>query len=35
MNKTHWLNVAMDGTVEGEKIKFLVDIGYELTNGRG
>ena len=31
MNKAHWLSVALDGTVEDEKIKFLVDISYELT----
>ena len=31
MNKAHWLTVALDGTVEGEKIKFLVDMSYELT----
>ena len=31
MNKTHWLSVALDGTVEDEKIKFLVDMSYELT----
>ena len=35
MNKAHWLSVALDGTVEEEKIKFLVDMGYELTKGRG
>ena len=35
MNKAHWLSVALDGTVEDEKIKFLVDMRYELTNGRG
>lgn len=34
MNKAHWLSVALDGTVEDEKIKFLVDMSYELTNGR-
>ena len=31
MNKAHWLSVALDGTVEKEKIKFLVDMSYELT----
>ena len=31
MNKAHWLTVALDGTVEDEKIKFLVDMSYELT----
>ena len=35
MNKVHWLSVALDGTVEDEKIKFLVDMSYELTSGRG
>ena len=31
MNKAHWLTVALDGTVEAEQIKFLVDMSYELT----
>ena len=31
MNKTHWLSVALDDTVEDEKIKFLVGMSYELT----
>jgi len=31
MNKAHWLSVSLDGTVEDEKIKFLVDMSYELT----
>ncbi len=31
MNKAHWLTVALDGTVEGDKIKFLLDMSYELT----
>lgn len=31
MNKTHWLSVALDGTVEDEKIRFLVDMSCELT----
>ena len=31
MNKAHWLSVALDGSVEDEKIKFLVDMSYELT----
>ena len=31
MNKAHWLSVALDGTVEDEKIKFLVDMSFELT----
>jgi predicted DNA-binding protein (MmcQ/YjbR family) len=31
MNKAHWLSVALDGTVEDEKSRFLVDMSYELT----
>jgi predicted DNA-binding protein (MmcQ/YjbR family) len=31
MNKAHWLTVALDSTVEDEKIKFLVDMSFALT----
>ena len=31
MNKAYWLTVALDGTVEDEKVKFLVDMSYVLT----
>ena len=31
MNKAHWLSVTLDGTVEDEKIRFLVDMSHELT----
>ena len=31
MNKTHWLSVALDGTVEDGKLRFLADMSYELT----
>lgn len=31
MNKSHWLTVALDGTVEAEKLKFLLELSYELT----
>ena len=31
MNKAHWLTVVLNGTVEDEKISFLVDMSYELT----
>ena len=31
MNKAHWLSMALDGTVEDEKIRFLADMSYELT----
>jgi predicted DNA-binding protein (MmcQ/YjbR family) len=35
MNKAHWLSVALEAGVEDEKIRFLVDMSYELTSGRG
>ena len=35
MNKAHWLSVALGAGVEDEKIKFLVDMSFELTKGRG
>ena len=31
MNKAHWITVALDGSVEDDKIKFLLDMSYELT----
>ena len=31
MNKAHWLSVSLDGTVADEKIRFLMDMSYELT----
>ena len=31
MSKAHWLTVALDGTVDEEKIKFLLDMSYALT----
>ena len=31
MNKAHWLSLALDGTAEDEKIRFLTDMSYELT----
>ena len=31
MSKAHWLTVALDGTVGEDKIKFLLDMSYELT----
>lgn len=33
MSKTHWLTVALDGTVGDDKIKFLLDMSYDLTKG--
>lgn len=31
MNKAHWLTVALDGSADDEKIRFLVDMSYALT----
>ena len=31
MNKAHWLSVALDGSAEDEKLRFLVHRSYELT----
>ena len=31
MNKALWLSVALEAGVEDEKLKFLVDMSYELT----
>ncbi|MBQ8029797.1 MAG: MmcQ/YjbR family DNA-binding protein [Clostridia bacterium] len=32
MNKSYWITVFLDGSVEDEKIKWLVDLSYDLTN---
>jgi len=31
MNKAHWITVALDGTAADDKIRFLVEMSYELT----
>lgn len=31
MNKKHWLTVALDGTVEKEKVFSFIDASYRLT----
>ena len=31
MNKTHWITISLDGTVDDEKIRFLLDLSYDLT----
>ena len=33
MNKAHWLSVSLDGTVENDKLKFLLDMSFTLTKG--
>lgn len=34
MSKAHWLTVALDGSVDEDKLKFLLDMSYELTKRR-
>lgn len=31
MNKCYWLTIALDGSVEKEQIKFLIDMSFDLT----
>lgn len=32
MNKTYWITVALDGSVDADKIKWLLDLSFELTS---
>lgn len=34
MNKAHWLSVALDGTADDDKLKFLLEMSYALTKGK-
>ena len=34
MNKNHWITVCLDGSVETEKVKWLLDLSFELTDKR-
>lgn len=31
MSKSNWISVALDGSVDDEKIKMLIDISFRLT----
>ncbi len=31
MNKTHWLSVAVNNSLNEDRLKFLIDISFELT----
>ena len=33
MNKAYWVSVWLDGTVEREKIEWLLNLSFELTKG--
>ncbi len=32
MNKSYWITVLLDGTVEDDKLKWLLDISFQLTS---
>ncbi len=34
MNKSHWISVLLDGTVDEEKIKWLTEISFSLTKSK-
>ena len=32
MNKNYWISIALDGSADDEKIKWLLDMSYDTTN---
>lgn len=34
MNKNHWITVCLDESIEEDKVKWLLDLSYELTDKR-
>lgn len=34
MSKTSWITIALDGSVDDEKIKMLLEISYDLTSAK-
>ena len=34
MNKSHWISVLLDGSVDDERLKWLLDISFDLTNSK-
>lgn len=34
MSKTHWISVLLDGSVEKEKLEWLLDLSFDLTAKR-
>ena len=34
MSKAHWLTLALDGSVEGDKLRWLLEMSYDLTRPR-
>ncbi len=31
MSKAHWVSAALDGSADGERIRFLLDMSFEMT----
>ena len=31
MSKTHWISVALDGSAQEDKVKWLLDLSFDLT----
>lgn len=34
MNKNYWITVSLDGSVDEEQIKMLIDMSFELTGNK-
>lgn len=34
MNKTYWITIALDSSADDEKLKFLLDLSYDLTKNK-
>lgn len=34
MSKASWITIALDGSLEDDKIKWLLDLSYELTDSK-
>lgn len=34
MNKSYWISVLLDGSVDDERLKWLLDISFDLTNSK-
>lgn len=32
MNKAHWISVVLDGSIEKEKLEWLLELSFDLTN---
>lgn len=32
MNKSNWITIALDGSADDEKIKFFLDMSFDLTS---